>query len=369
MGTLSGLSLVPPPSGMALAFLENDLDGTGRVLAETARRLGLWPVLLTVDPRRYPADLDCFGQVALLPAGTRDAVSSWCRDFTGRGGRLAGVLSASEYHVGTAAQAARTVGLPHAEPEAVARCRNRADARAYLSAAGVPVPGWALCRTQADVARAAGRLGPVVVVKPVDGAGIWVARTTRQAHEAAAPLLSSERRPNRLPGVVVESYVEGPELSVEVWNGRAVTAIRDHTGPDFVPLGHDVPAPLESVDIAWVCQAAEEAAVALGMRWGPVHVELRLAADVPRITQVDPRLAPGDIPNLVRLATGIDLAALHVAQSAGLPVPDVRYGQARAAAIRYQDGADPVLVVADDPEDAAALAESRLRPPPLRAAA
>jgi biotin carboxylase len=228
----------------------------------------------------------------------------------------------------------------------VARCRNKADARAYLSAAGVPVPGWALCRTQSDVARAADRLGPLVVVKPVDGTGsvgVRLAIDPYEAQEAAAPLLAAGTSqpmpyaPTRLPGVLVESYVAGPEISVELWNGRAVTAVRKHLGaePCFVETGHDAPAPLSSVDIAWVCQAAEEAAAALGMRWGPVHVELRLAADVPRVIEVNPRLAGGHIPRLVQLACGVDLIGLHVAQSAGLPVAPPRYDQVRGAAVRF----------------------------------
>jgi biotin carboxylase len=304
-----------------------------------ARRLGLHPVLLRAK------DDDPDG----LPNLQRDTVTAWCRQYAD--GPLAGIMAADERLITTAAHVARSIGLPHPDPEAVARCRNKADARAYLSAAGVPAPGWALCRTQSDVARAADRLGPRVVVKPVDGSGsqgVRLATDPYEAQEAAAPILALGAEPatDRLPGVLVESYVEGPELSVELWNGRALTAVRKHLGaePTFVETGHDVPGPLSSVDIAWVCQAAEEAAAALGVRWGPVHVELRLAHDMPRVIEVNPRIAGGHIPRLVRLATGVDLVRLHVAQSAGLPIQTPRCDRVRGAAVRFLTIDRPVRV-------------------------
>jgi biotin carboxylase len=189
---------------------------------------------------------------------------------------------------------------------------------------------------------------------------------------------------------------------VEVWNGRAVTVVRKHLGPEpfFVETGHDVPAPLSTVDTAWLCHAAERAVAALGLTWGPAHVELRMA-DVPKIIEVNPRLAGGNIPQLVQLATGIDLAECHVAQMAGRPAHFPEPTLARGAAIRFltfagpghvvsvpdQTSADPrvvevacrlrpgreywpagdisdrvghVIVAADDPDEAAAVAEDEL---------
>jgi biotin carboxylase len=306
-----------------LVFVES--SGTGRLLGLAARRLGLRSVLLAEDPARYAADLDCYDEVATVPTWDRHAIAHWCRGYPDR---VVGIGSSSEYFILTAAEVAGYLGLSRPAPDAVARCRNKADSRAYLSASGVPIPDWALCRTLTDVANAADRLGWPVVVKPVDGSGsvgVRLAADPEQAREAAAALLlggANEISLERVPGVLVESYVAGPELSVEVWNGRAVTVVRKHLGPEpfFVETGHDVPAPLSSVDTAWLCHAAERAVAALGLTWGPAHVELRMA-DVPKIIEVNPRLADGNIPRLVQLATGLDLAECHVAQLAGRPTP------------------------------------------------
>jgi S-sulfo-L-cysteine synthase (3-phospho-L-serine-dependent) len=386
-----------------LVFVEG--SGTGRLLGQAARQLGLSPVLLAEDPARYAADLDCYDEVAAVPTWDRHAIAHWCRAHPKR---VVGIGSSSDYFILTAAEVAGYLGLCRPAPDAVARCRNKADCRAYLSASGVPIPDWALCRTLNDVANAAERLGWPVVVKPVDGSGsvgVRLAADPVQARQAAAALLPGG--PNvpsleRSPGILVESYVAGPELSVEVWNGRAVTVVRKHLGPEpfFVETGHDVPAPLSSVDTAWLCHAAERAVAALGLTWGPAHVELRMA-DVPKVIEVNPRLAGGNIPRLVQLATGIDLVECYVAQLAGRPARFPEPTLTRAAAIRFLTFGGPgqvvsvpdyasvdprvvevacglwpgreycpagditdrvghVIVAADDPDEAAAAAEDEL---------
>jgi biotin carboxylase len=80
---------------------------------------------------------------------------------------------------------------------------------------------------------------------------------------------------------------------------------------------------------------ARDAVRALGLVTGPAHVELRLDdLGDPYVIEVNPRLAGGLIPRLVRYATGRDLVGEVVAGLSGRPVrvPDaVR----RHASIRF----------------------------------
>jgi S-sulfo-L-cysteine synthase (3-phospho-L-serine-dependent) len=327
-----------------LVIVAGDTAGTGRLLARAARGFGLRAVLLAADPDRYGAELDCYDEVATVASLDAAAVSGWCRDRAGgRGGlQTAGVAATSEPFLEVAAESARRLGLAHPPPEAVARCRNKADSRAHLSACGCPVPAWALCRSQPDALRAAERIGWPVVVRSLDGSGaapIRVAADAEELRQVAAAALSpglTERGLPRVPALLVEAYVDGPALSVELWNGRAVTVVGRHLEqrPPFRETGCDVPAPLSSVDFSWVCHAAEQAVAAVDMRWGPAHVELRLA-EVPRVVEITPRLAGGLVPRLVQLATGIDLAEMYVALLAGLPVPRPQPALYRGAAVRY----------------------------------
>ncbi len=56
---------------------------------------------------------------------------------------------------------------------------------------------------------------------------------------------------------------------------------------------------------------------ALGLGWGPAHTELTLTASGPVIIEVNPRLAGSLIPELVRLARGIDLVEASISLAIG----------------------------------------------------
>ena len=83
----------------------------------------------------------------------------------------AGVTSSSEYSVATAAEAARALGLPHPDPDAVRDCRDKPTQRRRLAAAGLPGPAFGAAGSAAAAVAAAARVGYPVVVKPVSGSG------------------------------------------------------------------------------------------------------------------------------------------------------------------------------------------------------
>ena len=115
-----------------------------------------------------------------------------------------------------------------------------------------------------------------------------------------------------------------------------------HLGPQpyFVEIGHDFPAPLTDQIRADIELAALDALAALGLGWGPSHLELRLTPAGPRIIEVNPRLAGGMIPRLVLEATGIDLIELTVCRAAGMPVA-IRPTRDRGSSIRFLLAAQP----------------------------
>ncbi|MGX7677219.1 ATP-grasp domain-containing protein [Plantactinospora sp. DSM 117369] len=322
-------------------FVESNTTGTGGLFAEAATALGYRTALLARETGRYRPWLDRYDEVATLDTGNPAEVAGWCRSVGPE--RVAGITSSSEYFVVVAARAAEELGLPHPSAEAVLRCRNKELSRRVLSTAGVAVPGWRLCTTVQQARAAAERRGGPVVVKPVDGSGSVGVRLCADPAEcagAAAELLAggvNERGMPRIAGVLVEDFVDGPEVSVEVWNGRALVVVRKHLGspPWFVEVGHDVEANLPDQLDAAVRGTAERAVAALGIGWGPVHVELRLAADGPYVIEVNPRLAGGNIPRLVQLATGIDLIGQHLAQVVGEAVAPPVPAHRRAASIRF----------------------------------
>jgi biotin carboxylase len=286
--------------------------------------MGLRPVVLGVDPGRYSYVAGDGVDSVVVEAATVPAVLAACG---GLGGRIAGVISSSEYHSGTAAAVARELGLPHADPEAIRACRDKWVQRTILHNAGVPGAAFAAARGAEEAAERANAIGYPVVVKPVAGSGsigVRLCRTEGEVRAAAGFVLDTGPAELGLPAqerVVVEEYLDGPEFSVETLDGRPVAVVAKHLGaaPHFVEMGHDVPAETEQARA--LGEVAGEALRALGLTWGAAHVELRLTPDGPRIVEVNPRLAGGMIPRMIEEATGVDLIAEVVARAAGRQAP------------------------------------------------
>lgn len=324
-----------------LLLVESNTTGTGRQFAQRAAGLGLRPVLLSADPGRYPYAAE--DDLRTVVVDTADDAALWAAVSALAGqAPVAGVLSSSEYYIATAAALAERLGLPGPSSEAVRACRDKDRQRRALAAAGVAVPGFASAGDPDAAVEAARRLGFPVVVKPVQGSGSLGVRLCASPDEVArhaGTLLAAtvnERGLATAPRVLVEQYLTGPEFSVEVYGADAVITVAKHVGalPAFVETGHDVPAMLPGAQEHALRDCAVRAVRALGLGWGAAHVELRLTGGRAAVIEVNPRLAGGMIPELVRRATGVDLVAAQVGAALGTapePAPDVR---ARAA-IRF----------------------------------
>ncbi|MER6458776.1 ATP-grasp domain-containing protein, partial [Streptomyces sp900105245] len=335
-----------------LLFVESNTTGTGRQFAQRARALGAEPVLLSADPGRYPYAAE--DELRTVVVDTADGDALWAAvQRLAAGQRIAGVLSSSEYYVATAADLAARLGLPGPSADAVRACRDKSVQRRTLAEAGVPVPWFSVAGEVAEAVAAAQWRGGPVVVKPVQGSGSLGVRLCRDTGEVAAHargLLAAtvnERGLSTPARVLVEQYLTGPEFSVEVFGEHAVVTVAKHVGapPAFVETGHDVPAVPAAADAAALVDSAVHAVKALGLGWGAAHVELRLDAGVARVIEVNPRLAGGMIPELVRRARGVDLVGAQVRAGLGLPVDLTdAAGAAGAASIRFLTaGADAVL--------------------------
>lgn len=341
------------PDGPSLALVESNTTGSGREFCAVARARGLRPVVLTAAPDRYRyLDEDRVDR-QVLDTGEIGAVLGACERLAKSDG-LAGVTSSSEYFSASAAEAAARLGLPGPDPAALVRCRQKDRQRGALAAAGVPIPSYRPVGDEAEAVRAASEIGYPVVVKPTTGSGSVGVRLCPNATtvaEHAAALLSTAENERGLPVprvVLVEQYVVGAEFSVETFDQTVVGVVAKHLGPApfFVEIGHDFPAPVRPKLAGALGEVARAAIAALGLGWGAAHTELRVTPDGPVVIEVNPRLAGGMIPSLVRLAGGADLVDAVVARASGhdpSPAPRPR----SHASIRF--------VVADRPGTIAAI--------------
>jgi len=136
--------------------------------------------------------------------------------------------------------------------------------------------------------------------------------------------------------ILIETVAGGQEYSVETFCKNVIGITQKYLGPlpDFVEIGHDHPAEIAASTHEAIKQAALSALDALGLGWGPAHIEMRVSEDVPKIIEVNPRLAGGYIPELVRLASGIDLISETVGLAAGRQ-PDLTRLSQKYACIRF----------------------------------
>ncbi|KUN02177.1 carboxylase [Streptomyces yokosukanensis] len=265
---------------------------------------------------------------------------------------VAGVMTWTEWYLVPVARLARRLGLPTPGPEVMQGCRNKATSRVLFARHAVPSAASTVVRTLEEAARAAGHIGYPVVLKPAARAaslGVIRIDTPEELPDAYAFAAQAAGHGAESTQVLVEEYLDGPEVSVECVTYQGTTTVvavtRKTVGlpPYFEEIAHVVDAadPL----VADVAPAAQAAVRALGITDGVSHVELRLVDGRPRLIEVNARLGGDMIGHLVHLATGVDLARA-AADIACNRAPDLTRTRSRAAAIRMIYPAHPGILTA-----------------------
>ncbi|GAA3293644.1 ATP-grasp domain-containing protein [Streptomyces cinereospinus] len=337
-----------------IAFLESNLTGSGYEAMAAARAAGHRVTFLTQDLDLYLAP----GHEKLDPAWLDSVVSCDTNDpdsvvatVKNLDRQVDALLAVGEWHMICAADASRSLGLPGPSPDGVRAARDKSLTRRLCAAAGVPIPRFARVTDPDEAYR--WELPYPCVVKPLDDAGSNGVRLCASAAEAAAHIgalladTHNERGQRKIPAALMEEYVDGPEVSVEILvHGGTPTVValtwkELSRPPYFFETGHHVPADLDG-DLADRCaRVATDALRAVGFDLGAAHVELRLAADGPRLIEINCRPAGDRITHLVALSTGVDLCAELVRMHLGpWTPPTVTTRQAAAIAFLPADPGD-----------------------------
>jgi cysteine synthase A len=323
--------LVTAPGGEppAFVFVESNTTGSGMQALAAARRLGFLPVLATNDPSRYRglAEADCH----VVRCDTDHPAALYAAVTAARPAeRVGGVSTTSEFYVVAAAALARRLGLPAERRRVLAGCRDKSTLRRKLARAGVRQPRFEVAADPAAAVAAAERIGLPCVVKPVDDSGstrVLLCTDPAQVAGHATEILGRTRNVRGQPVarlVLVEEYLSGPELSVEMFglDGEQVllgVVEKSVVGrPNFVEWRHILPADLAPAAGREVVGLVRRALAAVGMRHGPSHTEVKLGAAGAAIVEINPRLAGGMIPELIRLTTGVDPLESQLRAAAGM---------------------------------------------------
>ncbi|WP_406727110.1 ATP-grasp domain-containing protein [Streptomyces sp. GD-15H] len=304
-----------------------------------AQRMGLGVGLVETVERhaelapRFPCIVD-FEPVEGVPA--RD--EAWLPPGMTLAGRLApdAVLGFAEPHVLAAAMLQHRLGVPGPGLDAATVSRNKALQRGEFRRASLPQPDHRHTVRLSDASEWALDRLPVVV-KPVSlqgSVGVERIDTPGQWRDAV------RRRDDEGP-LLVESYVEGPEYSIEalVRDGKVLftnLTRKETTGaPFFVELFHEAghgarrPALREAADE--LCHGVVET---LRVVTGIVHLEFRARADDDLVIMEVAVRTPGDhILEIVSLAHGFDVygAVLRMALGEEPELPSAGQEPTRSA--------------------------------------
>jgi cysteine synthase A len=329
----------------AFVFVESNTTGTGMLALRIAAEAGYEPVLVTGDSTRYKGLAETGATVVDGDTDDPDAlVRAVTKAF--EPGCIAGVSTTSEFYLAAAAGLATAVGLPAEGAEAIAGCRDKGRLRETLERAGIGQPRFEVVQDGPSAAAAAERLGTPCVVKPVDDSGSTRVRrcdSAQQAAELAGEITArtTNGRGQPMAGrALVEQYLDAPEYSVEMFGIDGVhhlIGITEKTvtgAPHFVESRHLVPADLPAEAAREMTGTVSAALRATGLGRGPSHTEVKRTATGSAVVEINPRLAGGLIPELYRLATGVDLLAAQVAHAAGT-TPLLPDGCTRHAGIQF----------------------------------
>lgn len=272
---------------------------------------------------------------ALVAAGTAVAAEQ----------AVGGVLCYDEALILAAAHLREALRLPGMGVAAVEACRDKRSTRAILRRAGLPQPLSIAVSTLDEARTAALETGFPLVVKPrALGASNGV-RLVHHAGELPAAFDVARRASHPLvatyeDGVLVEEYLEGPEISVDgffvggCYQPMFVAHKRVGFEPGFEEVGHVLSADDPLLADPEVLAALEQTHAALAAEAGVTHTELRLTPKGPQVVEVNGRLGGDLIPYVGRLASGIDPGQVATRLALGRR-PRPRPSRHRAGAIRF----------------------------------
>ncbi|MFE2164726.1 ATP-grasp domain-containing protein [Streptomyces sp. NPDC059447] len=238
-----------------------------------------------------------------------------------------------------AARANEALGLRGTPTAAVTALMDKAALRARSNALHPTRPvSFARCGRSDTLPFITTLIGYPCVIKPragADGEGVRLVRDEAEARAAAHGY-------PEVTDLLVEEYLEGPELTVEALSRAGRHRIlgwarrRTGPGPGLIAAGHDLPVALAPATAQAVRTFVRGVLDLAGHSDGPSHTEVILTAHGPRLVEAHARPGGEELARLLRLGNGTDVLGQALASGLGLPAP-VRSPRAGHAGLRYVD--------------------------------
>ncbi|GHH43713.1 ATP-grasp domain-containing protein [Streptomyces candidus] len=368
------------PRGPGVLVIE-PMGNAGRFLVEAADQLGLRLYAATHKDiyDGYPGWLrSAFAEVCATDlTDTQRALRDmevFCRHRA-----VAGVAACFELFTPLAALLAERVGLPGNDPLLAWAARNKILMGEAFAAARITAPRWAVVHDAAEAHQVARshELGWPLVVKPAEQGGSWGVSVVDGPDQLTCAVGAAQQYTHAFPHglkldtrALVQEYIPGEEYSCETVVAAGVAyplpIVRKDTteGRYRIETGHTCPSGLASPLARTVQHTAARAALAVGVRNGIAHTEVKIppGAETPYVIETGARLPGDNLCEIVEAATGVREAVAYLQAVLGR-VPDTVASRTDAATIRFllpERGG--VLRRVDIPETPGTHSELHLRP-------
>lgn len=238
---------------------------------------------------------------------------------------LHGIFTAGTDFSTTVAYIAEKLNLPGIPYEVACNATNKSQMRSIFKIHSVPSPDFITILPGDNPEKVLNHLRFPFVVKPVDNMGSRGVRRVDSIDELHSAVISA-RQASSSKTVIIEEFMEGPELSLDaiIYNGLiTICGIADrhiYFPPYFVEMGHTMPTNLPEECINEVVDVFCRGIRALGITDGAAKGDIIVTKEGPKVGEIAARLSGGYMSGWTfPFSTGIDAteAALHIA--VGLP--------------------------------------------------
>ena len=280
-----------------------------------AKELGLYTLVADYDPNAV--GFQYADQVAIISTNDQDAILSFAKEQ-----QIDGILTPSDYPVNTVAYVGRQLALPAMSMDVAKICTNKYLQRELFRTASIKTPFYQLCHDTTDMTVFADF---PYIVKPVDSSasrGVKKVENKEQLVQAFQEALHYSNKKE----VLIESYIEGREFSVETFTQNQKTTIVSITekltrGEElgyFVEDTHIEPARITAEENDLISAEVLSAITAIGLDNCPSHTEVKLNSKGVYVIELACRLGGDYITSdLVPLSTGIDMLGNLIRLSVG----------------------------------------------------
>jgi len=247
---------------------------------------------------------------------------------------------ATDMPMRSVAAVAEKFGLHAISPDVAVRATDKIEMIRCFETYKIPHPWFEVITSEKELDTLLVKHLPPFIMKPNDASGSRGVILVDDIQEVRGAFLYSKSI-SKSGFVLIEEYMQGPEVSVEVMTIKGQTTVLAVTdklttgAPFFVEMGHSQPSVLSNEIIEKVKDIAIKAVQAIGIDNSPSHVEIIVTEDGPKLVEIGARLGGDCITTyLIPLSIGVDMVTACILLALGQE-PDILPKYQKGAAIRY----------------------------------